>query len=182
MAKKYLVTLEGGERRQLQELVRVGRAAAYKRRHAEVLLRADAGPQGPAWTDEQIAEAFDVAVRSIEYLRQRFVEQGLEAALGRQKRLRPPVERKLDGRGEARLIALSCSAPPEGRRRWTLRLLADRLVELEVVDSISYETVRRMLKKRVEAVAAPDVVHSAGRGRRVRLGGGERLGGLPAAV
>jgi transposase len=147
MAKKYVVTLEAGERRQLKELVRVGRAAAYKRRHAEVLLKADAGPQGPAWADEQIAEAFDVSVRGIEYLRQRFVEQGLEAALGRQKRSRPPVERKLDGRKEARLIALSCSAPPEGRRRWTLRLLADRLVELAVVSSISYEAVRQVLKK-----------------------------------
>lgn len=147
MNKKYVVTLEVDERRQLRELLRVGRAAAYKRRHAGVLLKADAGPQGPAWTDERMAEAFGVSVRGIVYLRQRFVTEGLEAALGRRQRSRPPREPKLDGRQEARLVALSCSAVPEGRRRWTLRLLAERLVELQVVDSISYETVRQALKK-----------------------------------
>jgi len=147
MNKKFVVTLEADERRQLRDVIRVGRAAAYKRRHAEVLLKADAGPQGPAWTDERIAEAFAVSVRSIVSLRERFVTEGLEAALGRHTRNRPPVEPKLDGRQEARLVALSCSAAPEGRRRWTLRLLADRLVELQVVDSISYETVRQALKK-----------------------------------
>lgn len=147
MNKKFVVTLEADERRQLRDVIRVGRAAAYKRRHAEVLLKADAGPQGPAWTDERIAEAFAVSVRGIVYLRERFVTEGLEAALGRRTRSRPPVEPKLDGRQEARLVALSCSAAPEGRRRWTLRLLADRLVELQVVDSISHETVRQALKK-----------------------------------
>jgi hypothetical protein len=147
MNKKYVVTLEADERRQLRDLVHVGRAAAYKRRHAEVLLKADAGPLGPAWTDERMAEAFGVSVRSIGYLRERFVTEGLEAAMGRRQRSRPPVEAKLDGRQEARLVALSCSAVPEGHRRWTLRLLADRLVQLKVVDSISHETVRQTLKK-----------------------------------
>jgi len=147
MNKKYAVTLEDDERRQLRELIGVGRAAAYKRRHAEVLLKADAGPHGPAWTDERMAEAFGASVRSIEYLRERFVTEGLEAALGRRQRSRPPVEPRLDGRQEARLVALSCSAVPPGHCRWTLRLLADRLVELQVVDSISYETVRQALKK-----------------------------------
>jgi hypothetical protein len=147
MGKKYVVRLEPGERERLRQLVSVGKAAASKRRHAEVLLKADVGPEGPAWTDTQIADAFDVSVRSIEYLRQRFVEEGVEACLARKKQVRPSVARKLDGRREARLIALSCSAPPEGRKRWTLRLLADRLVQLQVVDSISYETVRRTLKK-----------------------------------
>ena len=147
MNKKYVVTLEADERRQLRELLRVGRTAAYKRRHAEVLLKADAGPQGPAWTDERMAEAFGVSVRGLVSVRQRFVTEGLAAALGRRQRSRPPREPKLDGRQEARLVALSCSAVPEGRRRWTLRLLADRLVELQVVDSISYETVRQALKK-----------------------------------
>jgi transposase len=147
MNKKYVVTLEPGERRQLGELIRAGRAAAYKRRHAEVLLKADAGPQGPGWTDQRIAEAFDVSLRTIEHVRQRFVEEGLESALVRRKQKSPSRERKLDGRGEAHLVALACGQPPEGRARWTLRLLADRLVVLEVVDSISRETVRQVLKK-----------------------------------
>ena len=147
MTKKYVVTLEPQERQELRHWVSVGKAAAYKRRHAEILLKADASPDGPGWTDGPIAEAFDVSIRSIEHLRQRFVEEGLEAALVRKKQCRPSVERKLDGRKEAQLIALSCSAPPEGRQRWTLRLLADRLVALDVVDSISYETVRQTLKK-----------------------------------
>lgn len=123
------------------------RLAAYKRKHAAILLKADQGPDGPGWTDVRIAEALDLSVRSIESLRQRLVEEGLEACLVRKKPARPPRERKLDGEQEARLIAVSCSAPPEGRERWTLRLLADRLVELEVVDSISHETVRQTLKK-----------------------------------
>lgn len=147
MNKKYVVTLESYERRQLRELIRAGRAAAYKRRHAEVLLKADAGPQGPAWTDERIAEAFDVSLRTVEHVRQRFVEEGLESAVSRRKQRSPSRERKLDGRGEARLAALACSQPPQGRGSWTLRLLADQLVVLEVVDSISRETVRQVLKK-----------------------------------
>lgn len=147
MNKKYVVTLEPQEREELRRLVSAGRAAAYKRRHAEVLLKADAGPEGLAWTDQRIAEAFDVSLRSIEHVRKRFVEEGLEAAISRKKQTAPSRERKLDGRGEARLVALACSKPPEGRRGWTLRLLADRLVVLEVVDSISHETVRQALKK-----------------------------------
>jgi transposase len=147
MNKKYVVTLEADERQQLRELIRAGRAAAYKRRHAEVLLKADAGPQGPAWTDQRIAEAFEVSLRTVEHVRQRFVEEGLEAAVSRRKQRVPSRERKLDGRGEARLAALACGKPPEGRASWTLRLLADRLVVLEVVPSISHETVRQVLKK-----------------------------------
>lgn len=149
MAKSYIVRLEPGERERLREMVRSGRAAAYQRRHAQILLKADTEGEGPGWTDEKIAEAFDVSVRSIEYLRERFVEEGLESALNRRKRSRPSIELKLDGKKEARLIALSCSTAPAGRKRWTLRLLADRLVELLVVDSISYETVRRTLKKTI---------------------------------
>jgi transposase len=147
MAKKYVVRLDGEERERLERLVSTGRVAAYKRRHAAILLKADQGPEGPAWTDARIAEALDVSVRTIESLRQRLVEEGLEACLVRKPPARPPRERKLDGEGEARLIALSCSAPPAGRTRWTLRLLADRLVALEVVDAISHETVRQTLKK-----------------------------------
>jgi hypothetical protein len=145
--KKYKVTLTTDERNSLQELIAAGKAAALKLTHARLLLKADAAPGGPAWTDARIAEALEVDVTTVERLRERFVGQGLEAALGRKKQDRPSRQRTLDGQAEARLIALACSEPPQGRARWTLRLLADRLVELEIVDTVSRETVRRTLKK-----------------------------------
>jgi len=145
--KKYKVTLTAEERQQLHDLVNTGKAAAKKLAHARILLKADAAPGGPAWLDQRIADAVEVSVATVERVRQRFVEQGLGAALSRKPRERPARQPKLDGRGEARLIALACSAPPEGRKEWTMKLLADRLVELEVVDSVSDETVRRVLKK-----------------------------------
>jgi transposase len=145
--KKYIVRLEGEERQRLQRLVKSGKTAAYRIRHAHILLAADASAEGPKLKDEQIARTLGVAVRSVEYLRERFVEEGLDSALERKKQVRPSVEAKLDGRKEAKLVALCCSKPPEGRKRWTLRLLADRLVELEVVESVSHETVRRTLQK-----------------------------------
>jgi hypothetical protein len=145
--KKYKVTLTAEERQSLHELVSVGKAAALKLTHARILLKADAAPGGPAWTDARIAEAFEVNRTTVEQVRQRFVEQGFQAALVRKKQDRPSRERKLDGAGEARLIALACSEPPRGRAAWTLRLLADQLVELEIVSTISTETVRQMLKK-----------------------------------
>jgi transposase len=145
--KKYKVTLTAEERNFLQALIAAGKAAAKKLTHARILLKADAAPGGPAWTDARIAEALEVNVATVERLRQRFVEQGLDAALGRKKQDRPSRQRTLDGKAEARLIALACSEPPRGRVRWTLRLLADKLVELEVVDTVSTETVRRVLKK-----------------------------------
>ncbi len=145
--KKYKVTLTADERQSLHALVAAGKAAAKKLAHARILLKADAAPDGPGWTDERIAEAVEVNRTTVEQVRQRFVEQGLEAALVRKKQDRPSRERKLDGDGEARLIALACSQPPRGRAAWTLRLLADRLVELAVVDAISTETVRQVLKK-----------------------------------
>ena len=146
--KKYKVTLTDEERRCLHDLIAGGKAAALKLTHARILLKADAAPGGPAWIDARIAEAVEVNRTTVEQVRQRFVEQGLEAALVRKKQARPSRERKLDGAGEARLIALACSKPPLGRVAWTLRLLADQLVELEVVDAISTETVRQVLKKR----------------------------------
>ena len=109
--------------------------------------QADAASGGPAWTDDRIAEAFDVSTDTVGRVRQRFVEQGLEAALVRKPQARPSREPALDGAGEARLLALACSSPPDGRKAWTMKLLADKLVELEVVPSISDETVRRALKK-----------------------------------
>jgi len=145
--KKYKVTLTAEERKSLQELIATGKAASKKLLHARILLKADASLQGPAWMDARIADAFEVSTRTVERLRERFVEQGLEAALGRKKQDRPSRERLLDGQAEARLIALACSTPPPGRARWTLRLLADRLVQLDIVDTVSTETVRRTLKK-----------------------------------
>ena len=145
--KKYLVTLTADERTYLSELTRTGKTAAYKLTHARILLKADQAEGGPAWPDEQIAQALEVSVATIERLRQRFVEQGLEATLSRKKQDRPSRPPILDGAAEARLIALACSQPPKGRGRWTRRLLADRLVELEVVEAVSYETVRQTLKK-----------------------------------
>jgi transposase len=143
----YRVTLTADDRQGLQEMIAAGKAAAQKLAHARILLKADAAPDGPAWTDERIAEAVEVSIATVERVRQRFVEQGLEAALVRKPQDRPSRQPKLDGRAEARLIALACSKPPEGRTEWTMQLLADKLVELEVVGSVSDETVRRTLKK-----------------------------------
>jgi len=145
--KKHKVTLTTEERHQLRDLIAAGKAAALRLTRARILLKADAAQGGPAWPDERIAEAVEVSVATVERLRQRFVEQGLEAALDRKKQDRPSRACKLDGRAQARLIAVARSAPPEGRQQWTLRLLADRLVELEIVDTICHETVRRVLKK-----------------------------------
>jgi transposase len=145
--KKYKVTLTAEERNSLQGLIAAKGTAAKKALHARILLKADAGPDGPAWTDARIAEAFEVDVSTVERLRQRFVEQGPDAALGRKRQDRPSRPRTLDGKAEARLIALACSEPPAGRVRWTLRLLADQLVELEIVETVCTETVRRTLKK-----------------------------------
>lgn len=145
--KKYVVELTSEERKQLEGLIKKGKVAGYKIRHAQMLLKADQGKEGPGWPDQQIAEAFGAHLTTVESLRKRLVEQGLDAALQRKKQACPSRERKLDGDGEARLIALACSAPPEGRNEWTLRLLADRLVELSVVESISHMTVSRTLKK-----------------------------------
>jgi transposase len=145
--KRYLVTLTAEERQSLHDLTAAGKASARKLAHARILLKADQADGGPAWPDEHIAEALDVGLSTIARVRQRFVEQGLEAALGRKPQDRPSRQRKLDGRAETRLIALACAAPPDGRREWTMQLLADQLVALEVVNAVSDETVRRVLKK-----------------------------------
>jgi transposase len=145
--KKYLVTLTPDERADLGKLVSAGRRSARTIARARILLKADQAQGGPAWDDGKIAEALGCGRRTVERVRERFVERGLDAALAHKPQDRPSRERKLDGAAEARLIALACSAPPDGRARWTLKLLADRMVELEVVDSLSDETVRRTLKK-----------------------------------
>ena len=147
MNKKYVVRLTSEERSTLQRLVSVGKAAARKILHGRILLQADQGPGGPGWKDEEIAEGLTAHPRTIANVRQRFVESGLEAALNRKKQDHPSRAPKFDGRAEAHLIALACGDPPKGRTRWTLRLLADRLVDLEILDSVSHETVRQVLKK-----------------------------------
>jgi transposase len=145
MARKYVVRLGSDERGVLELLVKKGKTQAYRIKHANILLAVDA--DGPDWSDEEAAEAFGCHVNTVANVRQRFIEQGLEAALERKKQKSPSRERILDGEKEARLIALACSAPPEGRSKWTLQLLADKLVALKVVETISDQTVRRTLKK-----------------------------------
>lgn len=147
MNKKYVVRLESGEREELRKLVSKGKSAARTLAHARILLQADVSEGGPSWSDEQISAALGMTTRSVEHLRKRFVEEGLKAALERKKREGSPTPRILDGAKEARLVALCCSQAPEGRTRWTLSLLSDRLVELDVVESISRYTVSRTLKK-----------------------------------
>ena len=145
--KKFKVTLTAEERQSLHDLIAAGKAAARKLIHARILLKADASEDGLHWPDWRIADALEINVATVERVRQRFVEQGFEAALERKRRETPPRQPKLDGRAEAHLIALACSPPPDGRAVWTMQLLADKLVELEVVESISDETVRTTLKK-----------------------------------
>lgn len=147
MKKRYIVTLTMEERSYLKQMIQSGKNKARKITKARILLKADQGTNGPAWNDPKINQALEVSVSTIERLRKRFVEEGLEAALNRRKEAVPRLKRKMDGHQEAQLIALVCSDPPEGRSHWSLRLLADKLVELEVVDTVSYETVRRTLKK-----------------------------------
>ena len=145
MNKKYIVELTDTEREELNASVSKGTNKAYKIKHAHILLKADV--KGPGWTDKQIAEAFMCHPVTVYNVRRRFVQKGLSGALDRSKRAHPPTPCKLDGEAEARLIAMSCSEPPEGYGRWSLRLLASELVRLEIVDSICPETVRRTLKK-----------------------------------
>ena len=145
--KKYRVTLTDEERQHLQAMIAAGKAAAKTLAHARILLKADQADGGPAWPDHRLAEALEVSVATVERVRHRLVEHGLDAAVRRKEQDRPSREPVLDGRAEARLIALACSPPPLGRAVWTMQLLADKLVELEVVDSISDETVRLALKK-----------------------------------
>lgn len=145
-AKRYKVTLEPEERRDLEKLISRGKGAARRLAHAGILLHADQGEGRPGRIDAEIAEAVGVSVATIERVRQRFVEEGLEAALSP----RPPRRlylRKLDGEAEARRIALACSPPPEGRARWTLRVLAERMVVLGYIETVSYETVRTTLQE-----------------------------------
>jgi DNA-binding transcriptional ArsR family regulator len=146
MNKRYPVRLAQSEREYLKQLIAAGTESARKLMHARILLKADQSEEGPAWVDERIAEAVETSQPTVSRVRKQYVEAGLEAALNRRSPNRE-YQRKLDGEQEAHLIAVACSAPPEGYARWSLRLLADKLVELEVVEAISHQTVRRTLKK-----------------------------------
>lgn len=144
--RKYVLKLTAEERTWLEAMVGKGKAAAWKMRYAHALLKMDQGEDGPSWDDARIAEAFGMTTRSLETWRKRAVEEGPRALFERQYAARPE-RRKLDGAGEAQLVKLACSSAPGERSSWTLNLLASRLVELEIVDGISRETVRRTLKK-----------------------------------
>lgn len=143
--KKYIVKLAKEERADLSKLIAQGKASARKLTHARILLKADSSEEGPGWTDQAISEALEVGTATVERVRQRLVEEGMAAALNRHRPHTPRL-RKLDGEQEAHLIALVCSQPEEGQERWTLQLLADKLVQLQVVESISRETVRQVLE------------------------------------
>ena len=177
MKKRYVVRLSAEERGQLEDVVNRGREAAYRRRHAQILLLADEGEQGSHLMDRQVAERVGCTRRTVEQVRERCVCEGLQAALERRQRARER-SRVLDGEGEARLVSLACSEPPAGRSRWTLKMLGERLVELDVVESISPETVRQILKKHHQTLAEAYVVYSRTTKRGIRVPDGSGVGGL----
>ena len=147
MSPRYRVTLTEQERKELEALTKRGKTHARRFIHARALLLSDAGTDSPSWSVTDTAEALGVSSRTIEHLKKRFVEEGLEAALERKPREKPPREVTFDGAFEARLIAMACTDVPEGHRRWTVRLLADKAVELNFAESVSHMTVQRVLKK-----------------------------------
>ena len=147
MQKKYIVRLRDEERDTLKEVVKKLKGTGQKVRRAQILLKADAN--GPNWTDTRIADAFSCRTRTVENIRQRLVERGFDETLNGKKRATPPTEKLLDGEQEAKIIAMRLGSPPKGYANWSLRLLARRVVALEIVDAISHETVRRTLKKTV---------------------------------
>lgn len=145
--KKYKIELDEKQRRQLESVLKGGKESARSQMHARILLKADQGAQGPGWTDEQIAEGLEVGRATVERVRRRFVEGGLLDALVRRAQPERPEQRKMDGELEARLVTLACSQTAGGQKRWTMRMLADKLVELGYVDQISHQTVWVTLKK-----------------------------------
>ena len=145
--KKHSIVLSREQRRELETLISTGQAPARKLTHARILLKADCGPEGPRWSNRQIHEALDIGETTVRRVRHSFAQGGLEAALNRRPQPPRPEKRKLDGEQEAHLVALLCGPAPDGYERWSLRLVADKLVELELVESMSHETVRQVLKK-----------------------------------
>jgi hypothetical protein len=176
MQKKYIVRLSEAEREICRQVVKKLMGTGQKVRRAQILLKADA--DGPAWTDRKIAEAFSCRTKTVENIRQRCVLEGFEQALERKKRPTPAVEKLLDGEQEARIIAMRLGSSPQGYANWTLRLLARKVVELKIVESISHETVRQTLKKRHHQ-AEDRVLGDSARGRRrVRGEHGKHLGNV----
>ena len=188
MQKVYVVRLSNEEREQLEELVKRGnlekgrRPSALKLTRARILLKADQAEGSPAYTDAEIAEALDVSPKTVFNIRQKWVELGLEQTLERRPQQTPSRQPKLDGKAEAKLIACSCSSAPEGRSKWTLRLLGDKAVELGLADSISHETVRQTLKKRRQALADAVMVPAQGTRRGICVENGRRVGCLRTSV
>ena len=169
MSPRYRVTLTKEERKELETMSRRGKTHARRFIHARALLLCDAGADGPAWNVSDVATALGVTSRTIEHLKKRFVEDGLEAALERKPREKPPREIIFDGAFEARLIALACSDAPEGHRRWTVRLLADKAVELSFAESVSHMTVQRVLKKTNLSLTSASTGKSLPKGARPLL-------------
>ncbi len=147
--KTYVVELSSDERERLEALISKGKATAKAILKARILLKADQGPLGPSWTDDRIVEALDTNLSMVTRVRRQLVEEGLEAVLSRKKRARPPIQPIFDGEAQARLIALACSEPPAGHARWSIRLLADKVVQLEIVERAHFNTVGRALKKTI---------------------------------
>lgn len=145
--KKDSIKLSAAQRQSVEEILSRGKALAWTIKHAQVLLKVDRGPQGPGWSTAQIVEAYDVSKSTVERICRLFREQGLDAALFRRPQPPRPDKRKIDGEQEAKLVTLLCQEKPEGAQRWSLRLVAQKLVELEIVSSVSHETVRQVLKK-----------------------------------
>jgi len=180
--KKYVVKLSEDERNQLNEMIRKGKSSARRLMKARILLKADVSEGGEGWSDSRIIKALETSATTVYRTRQQLVEEGFEAALSRKQRARPAVPPIFDGEKEARLIALSCSKPPKGRARWTLRLLESAVVELNIVDRSSDSTIWRVLKKHDQASSQETVGHSAGTERRIRRRHGGRAGRLHKAA
>jgi hypothetical protein len=176
--KKYIVRLTEQERETLRKMISTGKKPARVITRARILLKADQSESGPAWKDEQISEALEVTASHIEEVRKQLVEEGFDAALTRRPYVRKNPEKKIDGEVEAHVIALSCCEPPEGYAQWSLRLLADTMVKLEFVDSISHESVRTILKKKNKTLAQGKMVYSAQGKRRICVRHGRCSGGL----
>ena len=179
MKKLYVIRLTPEERQRLHALAHTGRVAAYKRRNAQLLLLADQSEDGPGLADREVAERVGVSRPTVENVRRRCVQEGLDRVLTRARRSRER-SRVLDGEAEAHLLAIACSEAPEGRARWTLHLLADELQRRRIVASVSHETVRQVLKKRRQTLAAANVVHSAETGRDLRVRDGTGAGRVQA--
>jgi transposase len=180
--KRYVVRLSAEERERLEGLIRKGKSPARRLLKARILLKADVSPAGEGWSDSQIIDALDTSISMVYRVRKQWVEEGLEAVLSRKQRATPAVPPIFDGEKEAKLIALACSKPPKGRVRWTLRLLENKVVELNIVDRASDSTIGRVLKKHSQAPSPRTMGHPAQGQQRVRGRDGGRAGRLHAAT